>query len=170
MTTSATGRNSRWGGARGGYTLLEICIVMFILALLIGLAAPNVSSWLAEEQLRAPLRQLELFARTARITAIDRQRPFDLLITAGGFQIEEAPGWGKPEPTVDPYPLPTGIEVRSEGWGETVYSTPDERRWRFLPNGLCQPLSVKLTHGLSEIAIRFDPLTADVDEETYAFQ
>ncbi len=187
MTIRATGRSSgRPRSAscpRGGYTLLEICIVLFIVALLIGAAAPHLSGWLSEERLRGPARRLELLARTARLDAIDRQCPYEVVIRPGSLSLEatggdgpekgrekDGPGAAAPAAVPDPYPLSDSIAVRTKAWGEAEFSSRDEVRWRFQPSGLCEPMWVEFRQAGSVIALGFDPLTASVSEEKYEFR
>ena len=44
---------------------------------------------------------------------------------------------------------------------------PDGQRWIFQPTGLCEPVSVRIIENEAWIEVRFDPLTAGIEEETY---
>lgn len=70
----------RDSAALAGYTILEMCMVLFIIALIAGAAIPATSGMMAENALREPLLQIELMARTARHLAITQQRPYILVI------------------------------------------------------------------------------------------
>src|SRR5258708_4071627 len=50
---------------RGGFTLLELCMVLFIIALLFGLAMPSVESAFVEQGVRRDAHQLALMVKTA---------------------------------------------------------------------------------------------------------
>jgi Tfp pilus assembly protein FimT len=164
---SATGRTK---AASGGFTLLEICIVLCILSVVLGASLPQVSSWLAEEKLRGPARQLELLARTARAAAMERQRPVDVVILPNALALTEAdaaPGAGD---LVGSYPLSEEAVVMTRPWGAPALASRKETRWRFQPDGLCEPMEISFSRGASRISLTFDPLTAAVAEEKYAFQ
>lgn len=64
------------------YTILEICLVLFIIALIVGASIPFTGGLIAEQQLREPSRQIELLARTARHLATLQQRPYVLILNA----------------------------------------------------------------------------------------
>jgi len=164
---SATGRTK---AASGGFTLLEICIVLCILALVLGAAMPQVSSWLAEEKLRAPARKLELLARTARAAAMERQRPVDVVILPAALALTEADAAPGKDDLVRSYPIPEEAVVMTRPWGEPALALRKETRWRFQPDGLCEPMEVEFSRGSARISLTFDPLTASVAEEKYAFQ
>ncbi|HEY8965584.1 MAG TPA: hypothetical protein VIM58_04020 [Candidatus Methylacidiphilales bacterium] len=156
------------------FTLLEICIALAIVAVVIGLCAPSFSSWLGEERLREPARNMELLARTARNRAIDTQkswavvvRPEELsLVLDDGQILDDDRRDANPDLS---FPVADGIAVATKGWNDADYATLPEVRWVFRPNGLCEPLSIRFTKDESMIGLRFDPLTGDVAEETYAF-
>ena len=182
MGILATGRNSgrrprlpRHCVSRRGFTLLEICIALSIIAVLIGLCTPAFSGWLSEERLREPARHLEQLARTARNRAIDTQKSWVVIIHPSGLTLTLQDGEvladdvRKADEDLD-RPMPDGVTVATKAWGEESFSSLAEVKWIFRPDGLCDPLTVRFTRGQSEIALRFDPLTADVAEETYAFQ
>jgi len=186
--TSGTGRSSPFPPAgRAGFTLLEICFVLFIVALVFGAAVPALSGWLAEQRLRGPAGELELLARTARLAAMDRQRPCEVVLRHGLLRLvdpateaaQEAEAAAKgnaakelpPDPTLPrPYRFSPEITLLTRPWGAEAFANRPETRWRFLPNGLCEPLQVKFLQGASEIDLTFDPLTATVSDETYAFR
>lgn len=67
---------------RAAYTILEICLVLFIIALIVGASIPFTGGLIAEQQLREPARQIELLARTARHLATLQQRPYVLILNA----------------------------------------------------------------------------------------
>ena len=191
MGILATGRNSERRflslPSRRGFTLLEICIALSIIAVLIGLCTPAFSGWLSEERLREPARHLEQLARTARNRAIDTQKSWVVIIHPSGLKLtlldnevasnnvsgsagtDAGDDVKKADDDVE-MPMPDGVIVATKAWGEESFSSLAEVKWIFRPDGLCDPLTVRFTRGQSEIALRFDPLTADVAEETYAFQ
>ncbi len=177
MMISGIGRNKRLrtdGRSSGyAYTLLEICFVLFILALVAGMALPTLSGWFSEQKLRGPAGELELLARTARTLAIDRQQPYDIVLEPGSLLL--APSNANPKADADPtlpgpYRFSASITMVSMAWGESKFVNRPQLRWRFQPDGLCEPLRVKFLQDSSEIALTFDPLTATVSDEEYAFR
>ncbi|SDU06568.1 prepilin-type N-terminal cleavage/methylation domain-containing protein [Verrucomicrobium sp. GAS474] len=177
MTISATGSSRSRPSCcrrRRGFTLLEICISLAVIAVLVGLSIPAFSGWMSEQKLRDPARHMEELARTARNRAIDTQRSWAVLIRPAELVLTLQPGEDFTDDQHQAFPdlsLPVadGVKVETKAWAEETFSAPAEVRWIFRPNGLCEPLTVRFTQGESQIALRFDPLTAEVAEETYAF-
>ncbi len=69
------------------------------------------------------------------------------------------------DPALPKIDLPEGFEFR-------VYSDERKRwlpvqlwRWRFQPNGLCEPLTIRIAEGENFAEMTFSPLTARVEEE-----
>ena len=65
------------GAARrrsGGYTLLEIALVVAIIVLIIGAAVPLTSGFTREQRLRDVVRELLVYAKTARSDAMTTGR------------------------------------------------------------------------------------------------
>ncbi len=65
--------------------------------------------------------------------------------------------------------LGKGVVVKLRPWLATRWSQPEDYVWVFQPSGLCEPLAVRLEMGESWIELAFNPLTAQVQEESYAF-
>lgn len=160
---------------RGGYTLLEICFALFIIAMMFGAALPNLSGWLTEEQLRSPARELSSLARHARLTAIQEQVPVTLLLRSSGFAMEPRTSLPTADPAEveapepPPYTLAESITFTARRWNEAKLQPVSEFRWVFQPSGLCEPIGVKFTRGAAELELDFDPLTATVADERYVF-
>jgi prepilin-type N-terminal cleavage/methylation domain-containing protein len=172
---------------RRGYTLLEICFALFILAVMLGAALPSISGWLKEERLRAPARQLSLLARTARLAAIQHQQPYQIIIRPDQIWIEPVNPPASPDgsttteasasPTGDPaandlpdrYNVPSATAIFVQPWYDNKMTIVTEWHWTFQASGLCEPIAVKFTQGASELELDFDPLTATVANEKYVF-
>ncbi|MCU0777996.1 MAG: prepilin-type N-terminal cleavage/methylation domain-containing protein [Akkermansiaceae bacterium] len=179
--TSAARTNKR----RSGFTLLEIVIVLSIAAVVIGGAVGLMVYSSDERVLRNASGEIEVLAKRARTTAMLLQTPYALEFrervvrllplaeagqdekrTVGGRRIggekvvtDDAERWE--------YPLEDGVEVSIRRWNTTDWLPTRKDTvhvWRFDPNGLCEPLSVKLTLGKSWSEDIFNPLTAAVRE------
>ncbi|MBI4024409.1 MAG: prepilin-type N-terminal cleavage/methylation domain-containing protein [Verrucomicrobia bacterium] len=158
---------------RHGFTLLEICLVLFIIALVLGATIPLSSGYLTEEKLRRPARQLQACAKTARHLAILERCPYAIRFDAEGFSLHaRASADGAPstnEVALVHYPTSADIQVRLQRWDEDEWKKPRDQIWMFQPSGLCEPLRVQLSRGRAWLEISFHPLTASVQDESYSF-
>ena len=97
---AASSPAGKWGEERRrpvreehGFTLLELTVVLALIALMMGLVAPNFyGSWLRERD-RAAVRQLMTTMRTARSLAATRHQRVRVFIdlARGRYQLEGAP-------------------------------------------------------------------------------
>lgn len=179
--TSAAKTNKR----PNGFTLLEIVMVMVIAVLLMGGVVVMLVNSSDERVLRNASGEIEVLAKRARTTAILLQTPYALEFrervvrllplaeagrdeekTVGGHSIggeevltENAERWE--------YPMEDGVEVLVRRWNSADWLPTRKNAvhvWRFDPNGLCEPLSVKLALGDSWSEDIYNPLTGSVRE------
>ncbi|HEY8966153.1 MAG TPA: hypothetical protein VIM58_06910 [Candidatus Methylacidiphilales bacterium] len=151
---------------RGGYTLLEIGIVLFIVAVLTAAMLPSFGGWLSERRLRAPVSDLVRLAREARATASREGTPCTVVISPDSIRIEVdgAPGPGETRA------IPGDVSVATKTWREDAFVSRPALFWHFHSSGLCDPLEVRFSRGESWIELAFDPLTASPSSERYAFR
>jgi type II secretory pathway pseudopilin PulG len=154
------GRSSR---RIGGYTLLEIALVVAIIVLLIGAVVPLSSGFVREQRLRESVRELLVLAKTARTEAMTTGRAAEVVFGKGGFGLVRA-GEEEPSETVR---LARGTRYQLLPFGADKALRPDGQRWIFQPTGLCEPLTVRIMEDEAWIEVRFDPLTAGIEEENY---
>ena len=168
-----------------GFTLIEIVLVLAIAAVIMGGAVGMMIYSSDERLLRDASGEIEMLAKRARTTAILQQTPYALefrqgivrmmpLAQAGRDEKRTAGGsriGGEPveEDTGDRWELTldNGMQVlvrrwNSVEWLQTVKN--DVHVWRFDPNGLCEPISVRLEIDKSWSVDTFHPLTATIRE------
>lgn len=162
MSPRAAGGTGR-SAPRGGYTLLEIALVVTIIVLLVGAVVPLSSGFVREQRLREAVRELLVLAKTARTEAMTTGRAAEVVFAKSGFALFRA-GDDEPSETVR---LARGTTYQLVPLGEAKARRPDGQRWIFQPTGLCEPLTVRIAEGEAWIEVRFDPLTAGIEEESY---
>jgi general secretion pathway protein H len=73
---------------QGGFTIIELLVVMVIMALAYTLASPMISSGVSGAELKASARQLAAGLRKARSEAISRRQESSLTIDVEGHQFQ----------------------------------------------------------------------------------
>lgn len=181
---SAVKTNDR--GRLRGFTLLEIVIVLAISAVVMGGAVGLMVYSSDERVLRNASGEVELLAKRARTTAILLQTPYALEFREGIVKLMPLAEAGRDEKrTVGghriggekvveegggerwEYRLEGGMQVWVRRWNSSEWLATRKDTvhvWRFDPNGLCEPVSVRLALEKSWIEDTFHPLTATVRE------
>jgi type II secretion system protein H len=166
-----------------GFTLLEIVMVLVITGIVMGGAVGYLLFSSDERTLRTAAGEIELLAKRARTTAILLQTPYALEFTEHAVRLMPLAEAGREEElTVGgrsiggekvitesgerwEYKLEDGMQVLVRRWNTDDWLPTRKDAvhvWRFDPNGLCEPLSVKLALGESWSEDIYNPLTGSV--------
>lgn len=166
-----------------GFTLLEIVIVLTIAAVIMGGAVGLMVYSSDERLLRKASGEIEMLAKRARTTAMLQQTPYALEFREGMVRMMPLAQAGRVEKRTvgghriggDPVedeggerwelPLDNGMQVAIRRWNsDALLPTVKDivHVWRFDPNGLCEPVSVRLMLDSSWIEDTFHPLTAAI--------
>lgn len=137
---------------RNGFTLLEVCVAITIGLLMIGAATLGISSVGAEHRLRRLASSIETTARESLLRAVSQQRNVFLEVNANGLALSAA--------NARTETLETGGTLEILRYGEKSYRAPRRGElWRFSADGVCEPLSLRITLQQGFIEMSFDPLT-----------
>jgi type II secretion system protein H len=137
---------------RGGFTLMELVVVLFILSILAALAAPSFSRTIVSARLRTSASEVRAtFARARSVAVADGRMcvvVFDLEKEMFGLDNDAAPR-GFPEPV-----RLAGVRLAgAESEGATA-------RVRFFPDGTAEDAEVSVDSGDGgTIRVKLDPLT-----------
>jgi Tfp pilus assembly protein FimT len=145
--------------------MLEVCVVLFIIAVLFVVTAPVASHLLDEEKLRRPIRELQTFARTARREAMMKDQSYEVLLLNDSYVLRPAEEAQDTENKNLTYGLPSGVTFSIKRLGDREFSTQAETRWIFSPNGLCEPIVFLFQRKNDWVRCRVDPLTATIENE-----
>ena len=183
--TSAARTNNRGGG----FTLLEIVIVLAIAAIITGGALSFMHYSSDERVLRDISGEVEVMAKRARTAAILQQTPYALEFRAdgvrlmplaeageldrktglgneiGGREVAEEGEEEKSEPIREELIYPDDMAVSVRRWNTVAWipMTRDALQiWRFDPDGLCEPVSVRYTIDKGWAEDTYHPLTASI--------
>jgi prepilin-type N-terminal cleavage/methylation domain-containing protein len=167
---------------KGGFTLIEIVVVLAIIGVIIGgsIAAMLLNS--SERTLTSASGEIELLAKKARTASILHQRPYAIEFHSGSLrllpfseasEIERTTALGNPiggeaesgKTLREEIPIDPDIVLSVRRWNTDKFITPTDNSipiWRFDPDGLSEPLTVRLTIGESYAQDTYHPLTATV--------
>lgn len=180
--TSAAKTNNR----AAAFTLLEIVVVLAIASIVMGGAVGLMIYSSDERELRRGSTGIELMAKRARTTAVLQQTPYALefretevrlLPLAQAGQIERTTALGREvggreveeedDGTVKDTYLLGDMKVFVRRWNSDQWLSTEKdvmHVWRFDPNGICEPLGVRLQVNESWNEDIYHPLTATIRE------
>ena len=171
---SAAKTNSR----SRGFTLLEIVIVLGIAAMVMGGAAGLMVYSSDERALRDVSGRIELLAKRARTTSILQQTPYALEFRLGIVRMLPLAQagiidkkYGKKKALVESVDEDHQVNLREDvslsilRWNSEKWLTTGKESihiWRFDPDGLCEPVSIRLSLNKSWMENSYHPLTATI--------
>jgi type II secretory pathway pseudopilin PulG len=148
------------------FTILEVCVVLFIIAVMFAVAVPTASHLLDEEKLQGPIRELQAFARTARRDAMMEDRPYVVLLLNDSYVLRPADvskDSGQKPPLT--YGLPAGVTFAIKRLGDRDFARNTDASWFFSPNGLCEPIRFLFQRKGNWVRFSVDPLTGTMQNE-----
>lgn len=172
----------------GGFTLIEIVMVLAIAAVMMGGAVGLMVLSSDERALRKASGKIELMAKKARTMAILNQTAYSLEFSEGAIRLvplAQAGMDGKksfsfrkndPDPkTADAdedrqIKLESGMTLSFRHWNSTEWLTTGKKNvhiWRFDPDGICEPISIRLALGDSWGVDTYHPLTATIRDSEF---
>jgi type II secretion system protein H len=162
-----------------GFTLIEIVMVLAIAAIVMGGAVGLMVSSSDERVLRNVSGEIELLAKRARTIAILNQTPYALEFREGVVRLlpfaqaglELKKGELETELTSAEesrqVQLEDGVEISVRRWNSEQWLQTRKKAvhvWRFDPDGLCEPISVRMTRDKSWAEDSYHPLTATISD------
>lgn len=171
-------------------------IVLVIVAVTVGGAVTFMIRSSDERQLLNTTEEIEVLAKRARTISILHQTPYAIEFrpgrvkllplaeagvderttalgrTIGGERVQQA-GPGGRQPVREEIVLGGDQSMFIRRWNSEAMLPMSDRIihiWRFDPDGLCEPVTVRLVRGESWINSTFHPLTATVPEDGREFE
>ena len=170
-----------------GFTLIEIVMVLAIAGVVMGGAVGLMLFSSDERALRNASGEIELMAKRARTIAILHQTPYALEFRDGNVNllpfaqagrdekqlsrrsrdlVEEAEPGNAPSENRQ-FKIQDGMTLSIRRWNSDKWLTTAKNNvqvWRFDPDGLCEPISVRLDLNKSWSLDTFHPLTASISD------
>lgn len=142
---------------RNGFTLLEVCLVIFIIMILAAVAVPSIQGLFAEQKLRRSFESFDDFVHGVQARAVAERRAFVLIWDGKGITVqpdepvlEDSGGDG------DYYPFGEG-KITLERPAALEKNPPVE--WLFWRSGTCEPAIIRFEGEAGSWTVRYDPLT-----------
>ncbi|MEO0445888.1 MAG: hypothetical protein AAF191_07415 [Verrucomicrobiota bacterium] len=160
-----TGR--RAADTTGGFTVLELVLVLLIAAILAGAAVVNFGTFFDHQSLKETAAELRKMARLASREAATKGQTTVISFSPRGFALgTSAEDVEMIQETVLPEKI--RLEVRSREAKE--WSVPRELTWTFAAGGGAQPLRVRLRNEQGAFEeMTFHPLTGAVSEKRASY-
>ncbi len=146
--------------AAGGFTLLEIVVVMAVMVMLFSVVAFAYRAEARDPSVRAPANDLVRIAKTAVRAAAVQGRGFSIAFDKQGFALAGADLGQRSRVNV-----PKGMKIHLKRWGARDWEEAVGHRWWFGSQGLCEPLSIRFAAEDAVLEMKFNPLTGTPSEE-----
>lgn len=140
-------------------------MVLAIVLLLIGAATPEIAGMMLAEKLKAPARELEAMAITARCNAFAEQRPYQIVLQQTGFRLERL--GGKDSGVISEFRLAKDVIFEMASWPQEKWGRPQQHIWYFPTSGLCEPIRVMFRKGDSFFMQKYSAVTGWDQEESF---
>lgn len=140
--------------APAGFTLIELIVTLFVVALVAGLAVPAIGRSGETIRARADVSRFAALLRHTREQAITARRPHDVLIDPAGQRVSVKTDAETPRPVLT---LPERIAIRA--------NPPEALSVRFEPYGGSSGGDFTLTSSGLRYRVTVDPVTGRVRTE-----
>jgi prepilin-type N-terminal cleavage/methylation domain-containing protein len=175
---------------RLGFTLLEMCMVLFILALLVAVTMPAMESALTEQAVRRDSHQLALMVKTAMIQSAEQHRAYVIDLTTktmalhplGTVAAEADDSSSDEDDDTTSATVNKAVEVTTslDAGNQLQIPNPEKANswmtlagdgleWTFQPGELCPATDVRFKRGDAWLQMSFDALTGNVQREQTEF-
>lgn len=142
----------------GGYTLLEVSLTISIIVLIFLAFIPTFSGLIHERRFRNATNLILECAAETRAEAKNLGKSISIVFGKSEIQISGG------KFVLLSKDMTLFIRKNSDKW-----ILAQRQIWKFAPNGLVEPISLRLERGTSWMEIDIDILTAMVAEERFSF-
>ncbi len=145
-----------------GFTLLELCVVMGIALLLMGLAVPSLTGQMARRKLQESFDRLNELVSQARESSMKESKPYLLAWDhKGGVRLYPAELSNEERRKQGPT---AALKINGTGEKYTLFrpsalTSEPSAEWTFWPSGTCEPVIVKYEGGSGYWEANFSPLS-----------
>jgi competence protein ComGC len=153
MTPGKTNRLSCRGiTGFAAYTLFEVLLALGIIAVLLGVTVPLITSSWNPSPSEAIVQEIEKSVQATHSKAVETGEARQIRLLDSGLQSERDLPSAK---------LPKGWKLELRRFTENRFRKPQKVEfWGFNGAGICDPLELRLVGKDESIVLKFDPLTA----------
>lgn len=150
--------------SKGGFTLIELMVVVVLLVTMMLLAIPSIDGLFQEQALQARLDDAHRLVQRARWQAIEQRAPVRLMLDEKSLRIsaplnaEEASEAASLQFGAGQFPLNEGDKLSLE---KPFAPQPSDSSWTFWPSGNCEPVILRYQGPEGSWTVRYDPLSAE---------
>jgi prepilin-type N-terminal cleavage/methylation domain-containing protein len=142
----------RWFAIRKAYTLFEVLLALGIIAVLLGVTVPLITSYWIPSTSEEIVQEIEKSVQATHSKAVETGEARRIRLLDSGLQSERDLPSAK---------LPKGWKLELRRFTENRFRKPQKVEfWGFNGAGICDPLELRLVGKDESIVLKFDPLTA----------
>lgn len=142
---------------RAGFTLLEICLVIAIALILLGLAVPSVQGLFAEQRLKKSFEQFDDFVRRAQLRAVSERRAMVMIWDGEGITVQPDEPKAEDSASDGDYFAFTDGAIGLER--PAALEEKPAVEWLFWRSGTCEPAILHFDGSAGSWTVQYDPLT-----------
>lgn len=140
--------------ARGAFTLFEVLLALGIIAVLLGVTVPLITSSWSTSPTEQIVQEIEKTVQAAHLKALETGEARRLELAESGL----LGGDGIPATQ-----LPKGWKLQLMRFTENRFRKPQrDEYWEFNGAGICDPLALRIANKDESLILKFDPLTASI--------
>jgi prepilin-type N-terminal cleavage/methylation domain-containing protein len=142
---------------RDGFTLLELCLVIMIMLLLVGLAVPSLRGLFAEQELKKTFEQFDDFVRRTQMRAATERRAMVMIWDGEGITVQpDEPTAEDTAGEADYFPFTDGVLALER---PAALEEKPAVEWLFWRSGTCEPAIIHFEGNAGAWSVEYDPLT-----------
>jgi len=143
---------------RRAFTLIEICLAVFIISILIGLAIPSIKGILDQEKSKESFDRFDALAHQAQNLAMSERRAYVLAWNKTGIMLLPAQPANKGELNGIARINLAENEVYEISFPAALVKNPSPK-WVFWPSGTCESAAISYQGSKGSWLAEYDPLT-----------
>jgi hypothetical protein len=152
------------GRVGAGFTLIEICVALFLAMALFTLAIGIVKMGMKDSALIRLRDEVGLLVLRTRALAMESGREQEFLIRDASLALETGEETMSFPRTVE---VPPEVKMEVQIWPDDRWIVPKGNISTLFPaNGICLPISFRFSQDESFVSFRIHPLTGAVDQES----